>query len=55
MVSNKMFECDKYKKLYLEEKKKVEELERRLQEMSELLTTSLEVLSSVKKEVKSEK
>ena len=52
VVSNKVFECDKYKKLYLEQKKENEELQRRLQEMSELLTNSLELL---KKEVKQKK
>lgn len=52
MVSSKIFECDRYKKLYEEEKKKNEELERQIKKLHELLLGSMEIIKE-KKKVKS--
>jgi hypothetical protein len=43
-ISNKVFECDRYKKLYEREKRKTEELERQVKELRDLLINSMDVL-----------
>lgn len=45
MVSNRMFECDRYKKLYEEEKKKNEELLKEIEKLNKIITDSIKTLN----------